>query len=201
MGQRQGNDSRRRPPRRGDEHRPRARTGLDRQPCPRFAWRRAPDAAVEPYRLALEERQCAVPPAGRRHLALRPGRWPQAPAGRRHLRRPAGRREIRACQYDQHRALPLLGGARHPGREIAADRQGRHRQECGRFCPADPGGTRAATPARSDPHLIAVRPRLRVQHLRPAGRLRVSAAPGARLSAELSGTRYLAARPSRGWRS
>jgi len=40
------------------------------------------NGAVEPHRLALGERQRAVPPAGGRHLALRPRRRPQAPAGR-----------------------------------------------------------------------------------------------------------------------
>jgi len=150
---------------------------------------------VEPHRLALGERQRAVPPAGRRHLALRPGWRPQASLGRGHLRRAAGRREIRARQYHQHWAVPVIGGARDPRRETAADRQGRYRQECRGFCATDPGGARAATPARGDLHLIAVRPRSRVQHLRPAGRLRVSAALGARLSAELSRTRHLAARP------
>ena len=140
------------------------------------------------------------------------GIWPYDPAGGRkrplvvrHLRRTAGLRQIGARQHDQHRPVPQLGGAGRRRREVAADRQGRYRQECRGLRPADPGGARAAAPARGDLHVVAVRPRSRIQHLRPAGRLRISAAardaPSCRTFWRWRPCRPTRPRRSRAWRS
>ena len=80
------------------------------------------------------------------------------------------------------------------GPQTAADRQGGHRQVGRGLRAADAGGARPATPSGGDLRLLAVRSRLRVQHIRPAGGLRVSAAAGARLPAKLPAARDPAAR-------
>ena len=86
LGQRQGHHGHWRPPGGGHEHGPWAGPRIDRQPRPGPAGRCAGDAALEPHGVALGGGQRAVPPAGRRHLALRSRGRPQAAAGGRHLR-------------------------------------------------------------------------------------------------------------------